>query len=127
MGGIGILLSGAFLIAHGLIHATFTVPPPPPGPVQWPFSLDQSRLLGHFAMVQDSQRIIGTVLWVTALVTFVFAGLGLWGLPVLTAWWSSLVGVGALASLLLLLCFWHKLLVFGVLIDVILLMVVAWF
>ncbi len=107
-------LLGLFLIAHGLIHASYLVPTPA-GAKEWPFTLGRSSLLS--GLNDAALRPLGLVLAVAAVTAFLGAGLGLLGVPLLHALWPTLAVAGAAASLLLLVLFWHAWLVVGVVIS----------
>jgi hypothetical protein len=59
----------------------------------------------------------GWVLWLAVLVLFAAAGVGLLGLPGLSAIWQPLASVGAVLSLVLLALYWHPWLVMGVVLN----------
>lgn len=103
-----------FLIAHGLIHASY-VTPAPPDANGWPFTLARSWLLG--GLDGGALKVIGVALAVVAAASFAAAGLGLVGVPLLSGAWQVLATVGAAASLLLLVLFWHAWLVLGIVIS----------
>jgi len=105
---------GLFLIAHGLIHASY-VTPVPPDAKDWPFTLARSWLLG--GLEGGTLKAIGIALALVAAAAFAAAGLGLVGVPLLSAAWQALAIVGALASILLLVLFWHAWLVLGIVIS----------
>jgi hypothetical protein len=93
------LLIGAFLIAHGLIHTAYGTPPPPPGPVKWPFDLSHSWLLSNLGVGSDILRSLGTVLWLATALAFAAAGLGVFGLPGLHTWWRTIALLASAFSL----------------------------
>ena len=117
------LLVGGFLIAHGLIHASYASPAPPSGPVTWPFDLTRSWLLSSLGLIAIAKPL-GTLLWILATIGFVGSGLGFVGVSFLHEWWRALVLVSAIASLALLILFWHPMIVLGIVIDGMLIAVV---
>ena len=116
------LLLGVFLIAHGLIHASY-VSPRPADAATWPFDLTRSWLLGFAGA--PVLRPLGLLLAAAATAAFVLAGLGVLGVPGLHGLWRSLAVTGAAASLLLLGLYWHPWLGLGVLLSLALLIAVG--
>src|SRR5690349_93737 len=112
------ILLGLFLIAHGLIHASYSAPRPPEGPVRWPFELGQSWVLSPLGISTTLARPLGTLLWIAATLLTVAAGLGVFGVPVLHESWRGLAVAGAVASLLLLAIYFDPMLIVGLVIDV---------
>jgi hypothetical protein len=116
------LVLAAFLVAHGLIHASFLTPAPPrtaDGP-QWPFELARSWLVTVLDLDPAVVRPMGVALVVATVVLLgaaAFATLG-W-LP--SAWSVGLVTAGAAASLVTLGLYFHPWLVLGLAIDLVLL------
>jgi hypothetical protein len=106
-------LFGLFLVAHGLIHASYFSPRPADAK-GWPFDLSHSWLL---FIPESALRPLGLALAVVATAGFVLAGLGVLGVPLLHEPWRALAVVGAGASVLLLVLFWHPWLVLGVLLS----------
>ena len=117
---------GLFLIAHGLIHASYGSPKPPEGPVSWPFDLSHSWVLSPLGLGEAVTRPLGTVLWVGATLFTVMAGLGILGVPGLQQGWRGLAIAGAVASLLLLGIYFHYFLTLGVLINVAIIASLLW-
>ena len=110
------LLLGLFVIAHGLLHASYLTPKP--DDPNYPFYLDR----GWFAdMAGSSAKPIGTMLVIITVVAFAMTGLGLLGLPVAYGLWKAALLIGAIASLLLLVLFWHSWLMLGIVINIVLL------
>jgi hypothetical protein len=111
-----------FLVAHGLIHASFLSPAPPakPGGPQWPFDLARSRVLAPFGLRSGVARAIGTVLVAVTVAAFLTAALALIGIAPAT-WFTGLVVAGSVASIVLLVLFFHPWLVLGLVIDAVLL------
>jgi hypothetical protein len=117
------LVTGAFLILHGLIHLGAAVAPRPGASQEGlrSFFTTDSRLLRG----QEPQAMSPVViaLFVLATVGFVLAGLvELIGLGA----WRVLAIASALDSLLLLILYWHRLLEVGVLLNVAILVALLW-
>lgn len=109
-------LLGAFLLAHGLLHASYFTPKP--DDPNYPFSFSK----GWFAdLAGQSAGIVGTMLCLITITAFILAALGVFGVGGLNEFAQISVTIGAVASLLLLVLFWHPWLILGVLIDLILL------
>ena len=125
------LLLGAFLIGHALVHASYLSPAPPAtaeGP-EWPFEMARSWLVTGAGLDPALVRTLGTALVVTTIALLVAAGLSTVGWLVPSDWWSPLVVGGAVASALALAMFFHPWLVLGLAIDVALLwavLVMGW-
>jgi hypothetical protein len=117
------LVTGAFLILHGLIHLGAAVAPRPGASQEglWSFFTPDSRL----PRGQGTQAMspVAIALFVLATVGFVLAGLvELIGLEA----WRVLAIASALDSLLLLILYWHRLLEVGVLLNVAILVALLW-
>jgi hypothetical protein len=109
---------GAFLIAHGLIHASYgTTPPVTAGGPPWPFQISHSWLLSGVGLGEGTVRMLGTALWVATTAGFLAAGFGIFGLPLQDGMWRGLAAGSAVLSLLLLVLYWHPWLVLGIFID----------
>jgi hypothetical protein len=123
---LGTWILAALILGHGLVHALFLLPPPDPpagrpGP-RWPFDLGRSWLLALAGAGRG--RRLAVVLVGVIVVTSILAALATVGvLPV--AWWSALVVLAAVASLVLLVLAFDLQLVLGIGIDVALLVVVV--
>jgi hypothetical protein len=111
-----------FLVAHGLIHASFLSPAPPakPGGPPWPFDLTHSRLLSPLGLGRGAARAVGTVLIAVTIVAYLVAALALIGI-VPAAWFGLSVVIGSVASIVVLVVFFHPWLVLGLVIDAVLL------
>jgi len=127
---LGTWILAALILGHGLVHALFMLRPPDPpagrpGP-RWPFDLGQSWLVA-LAGARRGRRL-GVILVGVIVAASILAALATVGLlPV--AWWSTLVVLAAVASLVLLVLAFDLQLVLGIGIDVALLAVVlagAW-
>jgi hypothetical protein len=127
---IGAWVLAAVLLAHGLVHALYLVPPPDPpadgrGP-RWPFDLGRSWLV-VLAGARRGRRIAITLVAVVV-GTAILAALATAGILAAAAW-PALVAALAAVSLVLLLLAFDPQLVLGLGIDVVLLLVVltgAW-
>lgn len=109
------ILFALFVMAHGLLHASYLTPKPEDP--NYPFSFDK----GWFASVAGNMaQPIGTLLVAVTVVAFLLAGLGLLGVPGLVGIWKMMLLAGAIASLLLLVLFWHQWLVLGIVINIVL-------
>lgn len=116
------LIIAFFLVAHGLIHASFVSPRPPAreGGPAWPFALDRSRILGRANIPGSAARRIGLILLAAVLAGFIAAALALLGLVPASLFAVGVV-LGSLASLAMLVLFFHPWLTLGIVIDVVLL------
>lgn len=112
------IVLGAFLIAHGLIHAGYGSSPPvtADGP-PWPFQLGHSWLLTGLGLGEGTVRAFGTALWMATTLGFVAAALGIFGIPILHEMWRGVAAGSAVLSLLLLGLYWHSWLVLGAFLD----------
>lgn len=110
------ILIGLFLIAHGLIHASYLTPKP--NDPNYPFSFTKSWL----ANILGSASVpVGTTLALLVVGCFALAGLGILGVPGLDGSWKLFTSMGAVLSSLLLILFWHPWLVLGLVINAVLL------
>lgn len=110
------ILLGLFMIAHGLIHASYLTPKP--DDPNYPFHFDK----GWFAQIVGSiAPTVGLLLVVVTIACFALAGLGILGVPGLLGIAKIMVIIGAVSSLLVLILFWHPWLVLGIVIDAVLL------
>lgn len=112
------IVLGVLLVAHGLVHLMWWAPDDAPG---WPFRLDRSWLLPGPARLPVAVLLVGIVV-----AAFALLGLAVWGVPGLAPMWPVLTIGGAGASLLALVLFWDRQLVWGVGIDVALIVVALW-
>jgi hypothetical protein len=123
-------LFALFLIAHGLVHAGLAAAPNPKEPDAKPgaffTSISRSWLLPRLGLNAPIVQWIGIILVALAILGFVQAGLGVFGVPGLTEIWRSVAVISACVSLLLLVLFWHLWLIVGVLIDVGILVALLW-
>jgi hypothetical protein len=103
---------GLFLIAHGLVHLLYVVPPKKDDP-SFPFTLKESWLVP-----ESVRRPTGLVLMATTVAAFALLGLAVWGVPGLSGAWPLIAIVAAALSLVLLVAFWNSQLLFGIGLDV---------
>ena len=123
------IIIAIFLIAHGWIHYSLTyVPTPKPGELRTPFwpswqrsATDPAWLSVRLGFSNPLVRGLGSALWLLTLACFCLAGLGLLGIPGLQQTWMAAAGLGAVASLLLLVLYWHPWLFVGAAINVVVL------
>jgi hypothetical protein len=99
-------LAGLLLIAHGLVHLLYLAPDVEE------FTLDDSWIVGA-----NARRPVAYVLMTATVVAFALVGLAVWGVPLLSAIWPALMIAASVVSLVLLVLYWHPRLVFGVAID----------
>ena len=104
--------TGVLLLAHGLVHLLYLAPGVPE------FSLDRSVVVPSAA-----RRPVGLTLVVVTVAAFALLALAVWGVPPLTSRWPGVALIAALLSAALLIAFWRTALVFGLLIDVALVVV----
>ncbi len=123
---------GAFLIAHGVVHALLAAAPAPsdPSPVPGTFLTAKERSWLLSRLRSDAvTKWAGIGLVVLTATGFILAGVGVLGVAALSAIWRTLTVISAGISLLLLILFWHSWLVAGVLIDIgilVLLLLARW-
>lgn len=101
------IVIGILLIAHGLVHLLYLTPDVPE------FSIE-----GSWIVPEPASRPVALVLMWATVAAFVLLGLAVWGVPGLAGAWPALAIVASALSLVLLIAFWSWSLVFGVLIDV---------
>jgi hypothetical protein len=112
------LFFAAFLLAHGLIHASFLSPRPPAtaGGPQWPFELGRSWALSPLGLAPGTTRLVGIALVIATIAAFTLSAGSTAGI-VAADLWAPATLAGAVASGAMLLLFFHPWLVVGVLID----------
>lgn len=119
------LVVALFLAAHGLVHASYAAPEPPPskGGPTWPFYLDRSWLLTPLGLRPSAVRGVGLAL--IALVVAGYAASALAVLGVLPASWFVPATVAAsVASAAMLALYFTPWIVVGLVIDAALLVAV---
>ncbi|HSF86321.1 MAG TPA: hypothetical protein VLG28_11795 [Acidimicrobiia bacterium] len=109
-------LIGTGFLGHAALHLGFIAPPSEDG--DSPFTIDTSWLLPA-----GTEWVVGLSLATIAIVAFVGLTGAAWGLRQLRFAWRPLLGIGATASLGLLVAFWNPWLILGVAINVGLLIV----
>ena len=109
---------GVLLVAHGLVHLMFFVTN---DDRSWPFRLDRSWLVP-----QAARRPAAVVLIAATVLAFILLGLAVWGVPGLATAWPALALAAAAASLAVLVVFWDSRLLWGVAIDVVLVVLAVW-
>lgn len=108
------IVAGILLMAHGLVHLLYLADDVPE------FSLDNSWLIPESAVRPLALGLMGA-----SVAVFALLALAVWGVPGLAGAWPELAIAASLLSLVLLISFWTWALVFGVLIDVALIVVAA--
>jgi hypothetical protein len=112
------IVVGVLLIAHGLVHLLWFATNED---AAWPFRLDRSGLVP-----EQARRPVGIALITLAGAAFVLLGLAIWGVPGLVSMWPALAITGAVASLVMLIVFWDRQLIWGVGIDCVILVLAVW-
>ncbi len=106
------IVTGVLLLAHGLVHLLYLLPDVPE------FSFDRSWLVP-----EPARRSVGTGLTAATVAAFALLALAVCGVPWLSAAWPVLTVVACLLSAVLLVVFWRIQLVFGLAMDVALVVV----
>lgn len=109
---------GLLLVAHGLVHLMWFVPNDDPA---WPFRLDRSGLMSG-----TTRKPVAVALVALIVAGFALLGLAVWGVPGLASIWPGLAIGAAVASLTALMLFWDRQLLWGIAIDVALIVVALW-
>lgn len=110
------ILVGLFLLAHGLLHASYLSPKP--NDPNYPFSFEKGWLAQR---ASNYAKPLGVLLVIVTIVSYTIAGIGVWGIADIPAVVSqNATVIGSASSLLLLLTFWHPWLILGLLIDIVL-------
>lgn len=112
------IVLGVLLVAHGLVHLLWFAPR---DDTAWPFRLDRSWLAP-----EATRKPIAVVLVTLVVVGFALLALAVWGVPGLTSIWPALAVAAALASLAALVLFFDRQLLWGVAIDVVVIVVAMW-
>jgi hypothetical protein len=110
------LVFAGFLLAHGLIHATYLAPAPvaAEGAPVWPFHLDRSWLLSRLHVRASAAQATGNAFVLTVVVAFVLAAIGV---AFVLPWWPTAVAVAAALSLVQLTVWFDRWLALGLVID----------
>lgn len=106
------LAAGVVLVAHGLVHLLYQAD-----------DVDEFSLDNGWFIPEASRRPVSVVMMGATVAGFVLVALAVWGVPGLRSIWPALLLVGAALSLVLLISFWSWSLVFGALIDIVLIAV----
>lgn len=109
---------GVLIIAHGLVHTLYFASSKD---ADWPFRLDRSWLLP-----EQVRRPLGTTVIALTVLAFVAVGLAIWGAPGFAPRWPALTIWAAALSLVMLVAFWDRQLIWGVAIDLGLLLLAVW-
>jgi len=104
------IVAAVLLVAHGLVHLLYLA-----HDVR-EFSLDQSWLVP-----QRARRPLALGLIVATVAAFTILALAVLGIPGLLAAWPGLTVLACTLSMVLLILFWNRWLVFGLSIDIALL------
>jgi hypothetical protein len=120
------IVVAAFLVGHGLIHASFVAPAPAStsGGPEWPFSLDRSWLLHPLGLGPRLARGLGVALLLVVVAGYVVGALAVVGV-VPGTWFAPAAAAATVASAVLLGLFFHPWLVLGLVIDGLLLYALA--
>jgi hypothetical protein len=110
-----IRIGGGLVVAHGLVHLLYFVPAPEDA--DYKFSLDS------WLVPASVREPLAIALVALTIVSFALLGLALWGVSGVHGAWPQLAVAGAVASLVLLLAFWDVRLLFGVVVDLVLIFV----
>jgi hypothetical protein len=126
---LGRWLLAALILSHGLAHLAFVVPTPEPAKatisgMEWPFDLGRSWPVTRIGLDARIVRGAGVVLTTVTAVTSLLAALATIGFLVPAEWWSGLVVLLAVSSLLLLTLCFSPILLNGFAIDLALLWLV---
>ena len=116
------LILAAILAAHALIHASYLTPVPPQtaGGPEWPFDLARSWLVTGANLEPSLVRPLGIALVAATVVLLIAAAMSTAAWIVPSSWWPALTVAGAASSLLTLTLFFHPWLLFGFVIDAVL-------
>ncbi|QDQ92980.1 hypothetical protein FND50_20940 [Rhodococcus sp. WB9] len=112
------LFLGVLLVAHGLVHLMWFAPNDYPA---LPIRLDRSWLIP-----EATRKPVAIALVALTVAGFALLALAAWGVPGLASIWPGLTIGSAVASLIALVLFWDRRLLWGVAIDVALIVVALW-
>jgi hypothetical protein len=112
------IVLGVLLVAHGLVHLLWFAPHDDQA---WPFRLDRSWLAP-----EATRKPIAVVFVTLGVVGVALLALAVWGVPGVTSIWPVLAVAAALASLAALVLFFDRQLLWGVAIDVAVILVAMW-
>lgn len=108
------LVGGALLIAHGLVHLLYVAD-----------DVDEFGLNDSWLIPAASRHSIGIALMLATVAAFALLGLAVWGVPGPANIWPAVAIIASLLSLALMIAFWNWSLLFGVLIDLVVIAVVV--
>ncbi len=122
-------LLALLLFAHGWVHLVFLFPQPQPAAaasngLAYPFDMGRSWLISRRGFDAGRVRVAGIVMMTIVFAASLLAALATVGLVVPTSWWSGLVVVSALSSMVMLTAFFAPALLLGYAIDLALLWLV---
>jgi hypothetical protein len=102
------IVVGILLIAHGLVHLLYLADDVP-----------EFTIKGSWLLPKSATRPLALILIWATVVAFALLGLAVWGVPGLAATWPAIAITASALSLMLMAAFWSWALVFGVLIDLV--------
>ena len=115
------MILGIVLIGHALAHGGLAAAPipgdPDPKPGDFFTDIGRSWLFQRLGLSPDSVKKIGIVLVIFSTIGFILAGLGELGVFGLDKIWTTVTGISAIGSMILLVSFWHPWLILGILLD----------
>ena len=129
MSSITDILIGIVIIGHGLIVAgqSFGSLNTTNGQIGisnpsflnwWPSRFGQSWLLSMLNLERSPFNILISILWILSGLSLVIAGIGI---LVNANWWTNIIILGAILSLILLIIYLHPFFIVGIIIDLIIL------
>ncbi|RPI21495.1 MAG: hypothetical protein EHM57_06545 [Actinobacteria bacterium] len=104
------IVAGFLLFAHGLVHLLYLAPEA--DDPSYPFTLETSWLLP-----ESARRPVALALMTATVGAFALLAMAVWGVPGLSALWPVIAAAASILSLALLIAFWDTRLLFGVVID----------
>ncbi|HEX6196557.1 MAG TPA: hypothetical protein VFZ37_11645 [Jiangellaceae bacterium] len=107
------IVVGLLIIAHGLVHLLYVADDVPE------FTLERSWIVP-----EQLYRPVGLALMYATVAGFFILGLAVLGVPGLSGVWPVLTVVAVTISLVLLIAFWNTRLIFGVLLNLVLITIV---
>jgi hypothetical protein len=112
------IVLGALLVAHGLVHLLWLAPSDGRA---WPFRVNRSWLVP-----EATRKPVAVILIALTVAGFALLGFAVWGIPGLTPIWPVLAIGAAVASLTALVLFWDGRLLWGVAIDLAVIVLALW-
>lgn len=100
------IVGGLLLIGHGLVHLLYLAP-----------DVKEFTFEDSWMVSTSASHSVGNVLMVITAALFVLLGLAVWGVPILANAWPAIAVAAAVSSLALLTAFWDVHLVFGLILD----------